>query len=40
MTIKVCDTDRNKGRDLVLEGHKAPILGVSLDPKSEFLVIT
>jgi len=37
MTIKVCST-KGTGKDIVLEGHTAPILSLSMDPKSEFLV--
>ena len=39
MTIKVKDINSsNKAKELVFTGHTAPILSVSLDPKSEFLV--
>ena len=39
MTIKVKDLgSASRGKELVFEGHTAPILSVSLDPKSEFLV--
>jgi WD40 repeat protein len=39
MTIKVKDiSSSNKAKELVFTGHTAPILSVSLDPKSEFLV--
>ena len=39
MTIKVKDiSSSNKPKELVFTGHTAPILSVSLDPKSEFLV--
>ena len=41
MTIKVKDLGAaSKGKELVFEGHTAPILSVSLDPKSEFLVMS
>lgn len=36
MTIKVKDI--KQGKEVFFEGHKAPILSVTLDPKSEFLV--
>jgi WD40 repeat protein len=39
MTIKVKDIySSSKAKEIVLTGHTAPILSVSLDPKSEFLV--
>ncbi len=39
MTIKVKDVGSgSKAKELVFEGHTAPILSVSLDPKSEYLV--
>jgi hypothetical protein len=39
MTIKVKDINSSsKAKEIVLTGHTAPILSVSLDPKSEFLV--
>lgn len=40
MTIKVKDisTAASKGKELNFEGHTGPILSISLDPKSEFLV--
>ena len=39
MTLKVNDlAGPNKGKELNICGHSAPILSVSLDPKSEFLV--
>ncbi len=39
MTIKVKDLGAGrKLKELVFEGHTAPILSVSLDPKSEYLV--
>ncbi|XP_046632303.1 WD repeat and HMG-box DNA-binding protein 1-like isoform X3 [Daphnia pulicaria] len=38
MTIKVKDIySSSKAKEIVLTGHTAPILSVSLDPKSEFL---
>jgi hypothetical protein len=41
MTLKVNDVAGvSKGKELNIDGHSAPILSVSLDPKSEFLVRT
>lgn len=41
MTLKVNDiAGGSKGKELNIDGHSAPILSVSLDPKSEFLVKT
>lgn len=38
MTIKVKDlAPSSKNKEVVFTGHTAPILSVSLDPKSEFL---
>lgn len=36
MTIGI--TDMGKSTTEVLTGHRAPVLGVSLDPKLEYLV--
>lgn len=37
MRIQVSDIDKSENFDLT--GHEAPILGLSLDPKDEFVVI-
>jgi len=39
MTLEVNDiAGVSKGKEINIDGHSAPILSVSLDPKSEFLV--